>query len=97
MGGEPSLTFGTGRNSTDPCQISLLSFQFWLTCPIGMLVAGLGAWVLPNPKINHNGPKPALDFLGTALGTGGLILLTFVLSSGGVYGWGKVIRCRSYD
>lgn len=36
-----------------------------------------------------------MDFLGTALGTGGLILLTFVLSSGGVYGWGKVSRVES--
>ncbi|KAL7409673.1 major facilitator superfamily domain-containing protein [Mrakia frigida] len=56
---------------------------FWLTCPIGVIVAGMGAWLIPNPKIVHIGPKPSMDFLGTALGTGGLILLTFVLSSGG--------------
>jgi hypothetical protein len=31
-----------------------------------------------------------LDYYGAALATSGFILLTFVLSSGGVYGWGKV-------
>lgn len=47
-------------------------------------------WLLPKGKTVHDGPKPSMDFLGAGLGTAGLILLTFVLSSGGVYGWGKV-------
>ncbi|KAI4722620.1 hypothetical protein E4T48_01211 [Aureobasidium sp. EXF-10727] len=33
--------------------------------------------------------RPKLDFVGAGLSTGGLILLSFVLSSGGEYGWNK--------
>ncbi|PWY96658.1 MFS general substrate transporter [Aspergillus sclerotioniger CBS 115572] len=32
--------------------------------------------------------KPKMDYVGAMLSTAGLILLQFVLSSGGVYGWG---------
>ena len=59
--------------------------------PIGVFVLGLGWWVLPKDKISHDGPKPSMDFLGAGLGTAGIILLTFVLSSGGTYGWGKAM------
>lgn len=69
--------------------LDFCSQQFWLTAPIGAFVAIIAYFFLPNPKVQFDGPKPALDFVGAAIGTSGLILLTFVLSSGGVYGWGK--------
>ncbi|RAL06199.1 MFS transporter [Aspergillus ibericus CBS 121593] len=47
----------------------------------------LGAIVLPQD--NRAGKeKPKMDYVGAMLSTAGLILLQFVLSSGGVYGWG---------
>jgi hypothetical protein len=72
---------------------SILNFyQFWLACPIGSAVAAAGYFILPSENIRRAGPRAALDYWGAALATSGMILLTFVISSGGVYGWGKV-RC----
>lgn len=48
----------------------------------------LGWLLLPKDRLEGHA-KPRLDFLGAGLSTGGLILLSFVLSSGGVYGWNK--------
>ncbi|CDZ97541.1 Predicted transporter (major facilitator superfamily) [Phaffia rhodozyma] len=62
---------------------------FWLTAPIGAVVSVIAYLFLPDTKNTIDGPKPALDFIGAGVATSGLILLTFVLSSGGVYGWGK--------
>lgn len=46
----------------------------------------LGMIVLPkDPGADEK--KPKMDYLGAFLSTAGLILLQFVLSSGGVYGW----------
>lgn len=50
---------------------------------------GIAGWImLPKDRMEGNA-RPKLDFVGAALSTGGLILLSFVLSSGGVYGWNK--------
>lgn len=48
----------------------------------------LGAIVLPKDKTDEK-LRPKMDYLGACLSTAGLILLQFVLSSGGVYGWGQ--------
>ncbi|KAI9929470.1 hypothetical protein ASPWEDRAFT_28673 [Aspergillus wentii DTO 134E9] len=40
------------------------------------------------PKDVQNDEKPKMDYMGAILSTAGLILLQFVLSSGGEYGWG---------
>lgn len=50
---------------------------------------GITGWiVLPKDRLEGH-EKPKLDFVGAGLSTAGLILLSFVLSSGGVYGWNK--------
>lgn len=64
-------------------------YIFRLTAVLTSLIALGGAWALPRDT-KHEGPKPALDFWGAGLGTGGLVTLVFCLSSGGIYGWGKV-------
>ncbi|WYZ46252.1 hypothetical protein EsH8_IX_000477 [Colletotrichum jinshuiense] len=52
-------------------------------------VIGIIGWIfLPKDRLEGNS-KPKLDFVGAGLSTAGLILLSFVLSSGGEYGWGK--------
>lgn len=58
-----------------------------LTGALGLL----GVVVLPagGREEGAGGVKPRLDLLGAGMSTGGLILLSFVLSSGGVYGWSK--------
>lgn len=59
---------------------------------ISVIITGslglLGWWLLPRDRLEGH-DKPRLDILGAGLSTGGLILLSFVLSSGGVYGWNK--------
>ncbi|XRM40115.1 hypothetical protein ABZX51_003436 [Aspergillus tubingensis] len=47
----------------------------------------LGAIVLPKDNLAGK-EKPKMDYVGAMLSTAGLILLQFVLSSGGSYGWG---------
>lgn len=50
----------------------------------------LGFMILPKDrKDGSEKQKPRLDYIGAALSTGGLIILSFVLSGGGVYGWNK--------
>ncbi|KAM0226920.1 hypothetical protein ACHAP5_012282, partial [Fusarium lateritium] len=48
----------------------------------------LGWFVLPNDRVDPLA-RPKLDFAGAGLSTAGLILLSFVLSSGSEYGWSK--------
>jgi MFS family permease len=55
-----------------------------VTGPLGLI----GCLYLPKDR-REGSAKPSLDFLGAALSTSGLILLSFVLSSGGEYGWNK--------
>ncbi|KZM27430.1 uncharacterized protein EKO05_0010716 [Ascochyta rabiei] len=55
-----------------------------VTTPLGLV----GCFYLPKDR-REGSAKPSLDFLGAGLSTSGLILLSFVLSSGGEYGWNK--------
>lgn len=48
----------------------------------------LGAIVLPK-DVYYEKKKVKMDYIGALLSTAGLILLQFVLSGGGVYGWGQ--------
>ncbi|RDH36459.1 MFS general substrate transporter [Aspergillus welwitschiae] len=47
-----------------------------------------GFFVLPKDR-KEGGARPRLDYMGAALSTAGLVLLSFVLSSGGVQGWNR--------
>ncbi|KAL2009428.1 hypothetical protein VTN00DRAFT_5235 [Thermoascus crustaceus] len=51
-------------------------------------LGAVGFLILPRDRLEGQA-RPRLDILGAGLSTGGLILLSFVLSSGGVYGWNK--------
>jgi MFS family permease len=62
-------------------------FIFFIIIIITGGLCALGMIVLPkDPPIDKQRAK--MDYLGAILSTAGLILLQFVLSSGGVYGWG---------
>ncbi|KKY24998.1 putative mfs transporter [Phaeomoniella chlamydospora] len=63
-------------------------YLFRLTVIITGTLGVLGFWILPRDRLEGHS-KPKLDFLGAGFSTAGLILLSFVLSSGGVYGWNK--------
>lgn len=67
---------------------SLLSWRwiFYLSSILTITIGVLAFFVLPH-DVRTGGAKPKLDLLGVLLSTSGLILLSFVLSSGGVYGW----------
>ncbi|THW60071.1 hypothetical protein D6D20_06051 [Aureobasidium pullulans] len=55
-----------------------------VTGPLGIM-----GWILLPKDRKEGNARPKLDFVGAGLSTGGLILLSFVLSSGGEYGWNK--------
>ncbi|KAI9930774.1 hypothetical protein ASPWEDRAFT_107167 [Aspergillus wentii DTO 134E9] len=63
-------------------------YIFRLAVILTALLGGVGAVVLPKDRLEGT-TRAKLDYLGAALSTAGLILLSFVLSSGGVYGWSK--------
>lgn len=63
-------------------------YIFRLSVIVSALLAVLGFIALPS-KQEKNNSKSRMDFLGASLSTAGLILLAFVLSGGGIYGWGK--------
>ncbi|KAE8154178.1 permease of the major facilitator superfamily [Aspergillus avenaceus] len=62
-------------------------YIFYLIVIITGSIGILGAIVLPKADLAGH-EKPKMDYLGAILSTAGLILLQFVLSSGGDYGWG---------
>lgn len=63
-------------------------YIFYVAVIVTGTIGILGWFCLP--KDRRDGlARPKLDFVGAGLSTGGLILLSFVLSSGGQYGWGK--------
>lgn len=73
-------------------------YTFRIAVAITGMLACSGVLFLPQdhpirkkdrPAASTQGPRPRLDLLGAAISTSGLILLSFVLSSGGVYGWKK--------
>lgn len=63
-------------------------YVFYISMCVTSLLGILGWLVLPKDRIDGQ-TRPKLDFAGAGLSTAGLILLSFVLSSGGEYGWGK--------
>lgn len=63
-------------------------YIFYVAVAITGTLGVLGWFSLPKDRMEGLA-RPKLDFVGAGLSTGGLILLSFVLSSGGEYGWGK--------
>lgn len=62
----------------------IFRFTVILTGGLGIL----GLFILPRDR-REGDTRPKLDYMGAAMSTAGLVLLAFVLSSGGVYGWNK--------
>lgn len=60
-------------------------YIFYLIVIVTGCLGILGAIVIPKDVPAEQ--KPKMDYLGSLLSTCGLILLQFVLSSGGDYGW----------
>lgn len=63
-------------------------YIFYVAVVITGIISALGWFCLPKDRMEGH-IRPKLDFVGAALSTTGLILLSYVLSSGGEYGWGK--------
>lgn len=63
-------------------------YIFFVAVAITGSLGVLGWFALPRDR-REGLARPKLDLAGAGLSTGGLILLSFVLSSGGEYGWGK--------
>lgn len=63
-------------------------YIFYVAVAITGTLGVLGWFSLPRDRVEGLA-RPKLDFVGAGLSTAGLILLSFVLSSGGEYGWGK--------
>lgn len=64
-------------------------YIFRLVVILTAFLAVTGWFVLPKDRLEGT-TRARLDYAGVALSTAGLILLSFVLSSGGVYGWSKL-------
>jgi hypothetical protein len=62
-------------------------YLFHITVALTGLLGILGWFILPQDR-QEGHVKPRLDLLGAGLSTAGLVLLSFVVSSGGEYGWG---------
>lgn len=63
-------------------------YIFYISAGITTLIGLLSWFSLPKDRMEGQ-VRPKLDFVGAGLSTTGLILLSYVLSSGGEYGWGK--------
>ena len=61
-------------------------YLFYLSVILTGVLAIVGWIVLPQDQSDNN-PAPKLDILGSVVSTAGLVLLSFVLASGGQYGW----------
>ncbi|THU88061.1 MFS general substrate transporter [Dendrothele bispora CBS 962.96] len=67
-------------------------YIFYIIAPIMFVLAILGWFSFPKEKRDKNVDKrPSLDFLGAALGTSGIVLMTFALSQSEVTGWNKPV------
>ncbi|PWN47166.1 MFS general substrate transporter [Violaceomyces palustris] len=90
FGGAGAVGFSTGLILGGLIEGSLgWRWIFRVIAIFAALVALASLWLFPKDERRLPGPKPALDIWGAGLGTSGLVLLVFCLSSGGVYGWGK--------
>ncbi|QKX56319.1 uncharacterized protein TRUGW13939_03420 [Talaromyces rugulosus] len=63
-------------------------YIFRLSVIVSTLLGVLGYIVLPTSGAKIY-PNSRMDYFGATLSTSGLILLAFVVSGGGVYGWGS--------
>lgn len=63
-------------------------YIFYVALTVTGSLGVLGWFSLPKDR-KEGLARPKLDFVGAGLSTSGLVLLSFVLSSGGEYGWGK--------
>ncbi|KAJ4358455.1 uncharacterized protein N0V89_003038 [Didymosphaeria variabile] len=63
-------------------------YIFRIAVAVTAPLAITGWFILPKDR-KEGSSKPSLDIPGAALSTSALILLSFVLSSGGEYGWNK--------
>ncbi|KAI1632149.1 major facilitator superfamily transporter [Biscogniauxia mediterranea] len=63
-------------------------YIFYVSVVVTSTLGSLG-WFCLSKDRSEGLSKPKLDFAGAGLSTAGLILLSFVLSSGGEYGWSK--------
>lgn len=63
-------------------------YIFRLSSIVSALLAVLGFIALPSAPMKRD-LSSSMDLLGSSLSTAGLILLAFVLSGGGIYGWGQ--------
>ncbi|THU90808.1 MFS general substrate transporter [Dendrothele bispora CBS 962.96] len=64
-------------------------YIFYLNAPIICVLAISGWFSFPKEREDRMGRKPSLDFPGAALGTSGIVLMTFALSQSEVSGWNK--------
>jgi EmrB/QacA subfamily drug resistance transporter len=60
---------------------------FFVNVPVGIVGLVGGAILMPNLQLNR---RHRLDWIGTALATAGLFLITFGLIEGQPHGWGRV-------
>jgi EmrB/QacA subfamily drug resistance transporter len=60
---------------------------FFVNVPIGVITIALAAFVMPNLKLNR---RHRLDWVGTALATTGLFLVTYGLIEGESHHWSDV-------
>lgn len=63
-------------------------YIFRLVVILTGLLSIIGWFTLPKDRLQGEA-RATLDYAGASMSTAGLILLSFVLSSGGLYGWGK--------
>ena len=63
-------------------------YIFFISMAISAPLGILGWFTLPKDRLDGQ-TRPKLDFAGAGLSTAGLILLSFILSSGGEYGWNQ--------
>ncbi|MFB9235890.1 DHA2 family efflux MFS transporter permease subunit [Plantactinospora siamensis] len=63
-------------------------YIFFVNLPIGIVAVVLAAIVMPDIKLNR---RHRLDWLGTALASVGLFLVTFGLIEGEPHDWGRVL------
>jgi MFS family permease len=70
-------------------------YIFWLSV-IVTGVLGIVGWIILPADRRKGLERPKLDFTGAALSTGGLILLSFVLSSGGLWRHAFTIAVRRF-
>ncbi|KAF5346797.1 hypothetical protein D9758_015728 [Tetrapyrgos nigripes] len=65
-------------------------YIFYINAPMIFILAVSG-WLFFPKEVKDTEKRPSLDFLGAALGTSGIILMTFALSQSEISGWSKAV------